>query len=467
MEDNIVIYKQEQLDGLTDKLKNNSISFASLINTDRELISNIPDIKLAIASANQNQKDLYYRYAILASVGWNKNDDVFDAVETWNAKNSPTDKQLNYNHDDSFIIGHMTEDFILDAEGKIVEVTEENKIPDKFDVGVGFVIYTTLEDEERSKAVSEIIDGIEKGEWFVSMECRFPNFDYAICDADGNQKTVARSKETSFLTKHLRAYGGSGEYQGHKVGRLLKNYFFSGIGIVKKPANSRSIIFDATDIKEFKSQGSINIKDTTKMEDDIKKLKAELDTAMQEVAALKKAKCEVDEEKMKNDKSKASEMDSKITELSAAKTTLEAELAKAKESLEKKSSEFNEIVAKATETKEALDKAEAKMLKIERVGKLTSAGVTQEAAESIYEQFSTVTEAQFDALVKVHSTKAKDVTSVTETVTTDFSKAEVESTVTNTQPVNDQETQSAKASQRVKALAAFVSQAIGNTKGDK
>ena len=466
MEDSIVIYKQEQLDGLTDKLKNNSISFASLINTDKDLISNIPDIKLAIASANQNQRDLYYRYAILASVGWNKNDDVFDAVETWNAKNSPTDKQLNYNHDDSFIIGHMTEDFVLDAEGKIIEPTDD-KIPDKFDVGVGFVIYTTLEDEERNKTVAEIIDGIEKNEWFVSMECRFPDFDYAVCDADGNQKTVARSKETSFLTKHLRAYGGSGEYQGHKVGRLLKNYFFSGIGIVKKPANSRSIIFDTKDVKEFKSQGSINIKDTTKMEEDFKRLKAELDVAMQEVAALKKAKVETDEEKMKNDKSKATEMDSKITELSAAKAALEAELAKAKENLEKKSSEFNEIVAKATETKEALDKAEAKMLKIERVGKLTSAGVTQEAAESIYEQFSTVTEAQFDALVKVHSTKAKDVTSVTETVTTDFSKAEVEQNVTNTQPVNDQETQSAKASQRVSTLRAFVSQAIGNTKGDK
>jgi hypothetical protein len=44
------------------------------------------------------------------------------------------------------------------------------------------------------------------------------------------------------LTKHLRAYGGTGEYENYKVGRSLRGISFSGKGLVNKPANPRSII---------------------------------------------------------------------------------------------------------------------------------------------------------------------------------------------------------------------------------
>jgi hypothetical protein len=44
-------------------------------------------------------------------------------------------------------------------------------------------------------------------------------------------------------------YGGEGVFNGHKIGRYLKNITFSGKGLTKKPANPESVIF--TDIELF------------------------------------------------------------------------------------------------------------------------------------------------------------------------------------------------------------------------
>ena len=47
-------------------------------------------------------------------------------------------------------------------------------------------------------------------------------------------RIVARNDESAFLTKHLRAYGGTGEYEGYKIGRSLRDISFSGKGLVSK-----------------------------------------------------------------------------------------------------------------------------------------------------------------------------------------------------------------------------------------
>ena len=75
------------------------------------------------------------------------------------------------------------------------------------------------------------------------MESLFKNFDYMLIK-DGQQSIITRSKETSFLTKYLRIYGGTGEYNGSRIYRLLRNFTFSGMALVTNPANARSIISD-------------------------------------------------------------------------------------------------------------------------------------------------------------------------------------------------------------------------------
>ena len=462
---NIIIYQSEIDDGLKDKINNNSFSFASCISNNKKTLVKLPELK-AVASANPNQPDLFYRYAILASVGWNKNDDIFDIQNTWAARQTPTDKQLNFNHDDSYIIGHMTDNFVLSQDGELIDSTA-TELPDRFDIGVGFVLYTLLEDEERNKQVAKIIEGIDEDKWFVSMECKFPDFDYGLIDSKGNHKTIARTKETSFLTKYLRIYGGTGSYDGHKIGRILKGFFFSGIGIVENPANERSIIFNSKELDSFKSQGSINLKKENNMtEEEAKRLQAQLDSAVAEIASLKKANEEFQ-------KAKASEVDTKLKEatevaeaakksakdMEDAKCASEKDKAKAEELLAQKNTELNELMAKANDLKTELDAIKSEKAKADRIAKLVGAGVEAAAAEEIYASFATCDDGQFDMLVKLNAkAKAPEGTETT-TEKPDFSKAKVDETPTH---VIQDEPETAKASERKGKLEAFFKSAIAS-----
>ena len=108
------------------------------------------------------------------------------------------------------------------------------------------VLYLKWDNPDFQKRIDDLIAGIARGQWFVSMECLLRNFDYALISPTGERKTIARSNESAWLTKHLRIYGGTGEYYGYKIGRLLRSFTFSGQGIVNNPANPKSIILPAT-----------------------------------------------------------------------------------------------------------------------------------------------------------------------------------------------------------------------------
>ena len=89
----------------------------------------------------------------------------------------------------------------------------------------------------------------------------FNGFDYAVIGPDNKHHVIARNNETAFLTQHLRSYGGTGSYQEHQVGRLLRNITFSGKGFVDRPANPESVIFDKNKVFEF-NNASISSKNT-------------------------------------------------------------------------------------------------------------------------------------------------------------------------------------------------------------
>lgn len=148
--------------------------------------------------------------------------------------------------------------------------------------------------------MAKIISEIEEDKWFVSMECLFAGFDYGVITPDGQHKTIARSEESSFLTKHLRSYGGTGEYEGHQLGRLLRSISFSGKGLVSNPANPRSVIINDTSLfkknNETYSITQSNIRENFNMaNEDIQLLQKQNDELR---AALNQAKS--DEEALKS-----------------------------------------------------------------------------------------------------------------------------------------------------------------------
>jgi uncharacterized protein (UPF0335 family) len=86
--------------------------------------------------------------------------------------------------------------------------------------------------------------GIEDGDLYVSMECFYKNFGYALrlSENDTNYKLIKRDQSNAYLTAHLKAHKGSGTvvYNGttYQIGRWLQGPSFSGQGIVSNPANT-------------------------------------------------------------------------------------------------------------------------------------------------------------------------------------------------------------------------------------
>ena len=253
------IYAQEIADGISERIKNDtSIAYCSqaVLTTETSSIQKLLD--KVQASSNPNQIDLYYLKSVLVSTGWNKNDDVFDPEQTWAARNTPEDKQFNLMHNENDIIGHITGCYVVDKDGNKVSANEYDVAPQEFDIVTEAVIYNSWTNPENRDRMSKIIAEIEEGKWFVSMECLFSGFDYSIKSQDGSTKVIARNEASAFLTKHLRAYGGTGEYEGYQVGRLLRDISFSGKGLVSKPANPRSVILDSSKAFSVESEKTIS-----------------------------------------------------------------------------------------------------------------------------------------------------------------------------------------------------------------
>lgn len=246
---NIPIYKNEIDLGLKNVIETNcSISYNSLVTVDTspniEIVKSIPAIQRATAE-NKGQLDLFYFKDIMATVCWNLNDDVITAYEMYCARHSAEDKQVNIGHNHKEIIGHNTGQYLVDTEGKVIsEDTPIDELPEKFHLVSSSVIYRYWKDKDYMDKINNIIQEIESDDnkWHVSLEALFSDFDYAVESEDSSYTIVPRNSETSFLTKHLRCYGGTGVFKNKRIGRVLKNIIFSGKGLTKIPANVESII---------------------------------------------------------------------------------------------------------------------------------------------------------------------------------------------------------------------------------
>ena len=286
------IYEKEISAGLEEIIKSTaSVAYSSPVSIyipskkQKENIKQIITANEAVAE-NQDQFDLYYLNSVLVSTGWNKNDDVFDQGETWTARETPVDKQFNFMHDESDIIGHITNSLVVDENGSEVS---DPKNAEKFDIVTSAVLYNSWSTPELKERMTKIISEIESNKWFVSMECLFNDFDYAVITPEGEHKVIARDDTSAFLTKHLRAYGGEGQYEGYTVGRLLRNIAFSGKGLVSNPANPRSVILN--DVDPFKGAQAEEINNSSFIQENedmsdtlrqqVEELKAELADAKQ------------------------------------------------------------------------------------------------------------------------------------------------------------------------------------------
>lgn len=394
---NMEIYKSEIEAGLSDLLQNNSVAYCAQANLHKgsieaaKVVISDVDVLEKVIAQNKDQMDLYYLESVLVSTGWNKNDDVFDPQETWAARNTPEDKQFNFMHNEDDIIGHITGSYVVDHEGN--HLSQEEK-PEQFDIITQAVLYTSWSGEEKRERMNKIIAEIEEGKWFVSMECLFPAFDYALQTAEGQTKIIERNEASAFLTKHLRAYGGEGTYENYRIGRLLRNLAFSGKGLVSKPANPRSIILDKSEyFDESKSQTlTISSIKEMKMSDhdkQIEDLRAELAEAKAANEALKE---QVVAEQQSEFEAKIQALEATIAEQAG---TIEAKDATIAEQAEAIKNGEEDMKNKMDELRE-MKKKEAKY---KRMAQLEEVGLDQESIEVTLANFEEVDDQVFDNLL--------------------------------------------------------------------
>lgn len=209
------------------------------------------DYRINPAQLDRMRSDnyLYVFDSILVSEGINKNRDYFSKDELWTARFSPEHKFINYNHNPEIIIGHTIGSKVVDDENNEVEDLEN--IQSTIHLMTKNILYKFYGKDtqlEKLRAISlGIIDDLESSDhsWFVSMECLMRTFDFMLVK-DDERIVVPNIEETSFLKAFMPQYNSAanGKYNNYDVYRLLKGITFVGQGIVKKPANPNSKIFD-------------------------------------------------------------------------------------------------------------------------------------------------------------------------------------------------------------------------------
>ena len=403
------IYKQEIDDGLQEALaKNNTLAWCSVAETYKPSATFKSSALDKLIAENQDQMDLYYLKSILVSTGWNKNDDVFDPKETWAAKDTPEDKPFNFMHNEKDIIGHITGNVAVDFDGAELDPTGES--PKQFNILTTSVIYTEWSDSEQRDRMNKIIAEIEDGKWFVSMECLFPNFDYALLDGSGQTSVVPRNEASAFLTKHLRSYGGNGIYDNYRVGRLLRNLSFSGKGLVSKPANPRSVILDGNktfDESEAKTITISSLKESKMSDSDkqITDLRAELAEAKAANKELQEQLTAGQQEELQGqiaelEASLASKQD-EVDKLTESVASLSSEKVTSAESMKELEENLSALADDLSSKEEALAAMQQKEIAAQRKLQLEEIGFEGEEAVATLEQFSELDDATFEQIIAV------------------------------------------------------------------
>jgi hypothetical protein len=429
------IFEQEKTDGLSEQLTASaSITYASAVAPSSD--HNKHNIKEIKSLASLNDSDLYYVQSILVSSSWNKNDDIFDKDEVWAARNTPEDKPTNLEHDEATIIGHITSNWPITEDGDLIDqTTATENLPEKYHILTGSVIYKGFSNIDLKNRADKLIAEIENGTKYVSMECFFKNFDYGLINkSTGEYKILPRNEATAYLTKYLRSYGGQGEHDDYKIGRVLRNITFSGKGFVDKPANPDSIIFtknmfedpDVKNLNEkiedlsiagvFDNQTNLNVENNIM---NLENIQAEVAELKNKIEAMTSSSVEVVSQLKDKVAALENEIKTKtqtIAELTAAQEAIAAEKEEAAKKNEEKMAKEDEDMKKtksdleaALETIAGYKAKEEEMVKKEKKMKRASAlmenGLDADAANATVDKFESMDDETFAAMTSLFAGK--------------------------------------------------------------
>ncbi len=208
---------------------------------------------LDLPDKKNKQPDLDYFSSVFVSSGTNLNNAHFLPSELVMAENSISAKAVDVEHVEDDIIGHIYDYAFTDKEGKRLVLSElQNKEiaslnKEDIHIEIASVVYKTR--------FPEIAQEVRSKNFKVSMEAYYQSHDIKI----GNTiMTTDEAQALGFDVANDELYGAlakvvkAGEIVDEgKIARVLRGICFSGVGIVKNPANPPSVILEtASDEQE-------------------------------------------------------------------------------------------------------------------------------------------------------------------------------------------------------------------------
>lgn len=213
-----------------------------------ELVEETEDLLKMVASVvempENRTADLMFFSGIFVSSGSNLNKAFFLPSELVKAAPSVNNKALDIEHEEDQIVGHIFSSKFIDNGGAELDLKELASMNEsqlntmEIDVVIGGILY-------RSR-FPKIAEEVSSGKWKLSMETYFQSFDVKIGNVIMTQKEaqVLGIDTGVVLGKMAKVLKKGKEIAEGQVLRVLRGLLFSGCGLVKNPANPRSIILE-------------------------------------------------------------------------------------------------------------------------------------------------------------------------------------------------------------------------------
>jgi hypothetical protein len=231
--------------------KYNSVTLEAEI----ELFEGTEELKQEVASVvpfpENKTPDMLFFSGIFVSSGENLNKAFFLPSELVKSHTTINNKALDIEHDETQIVGHIYSSAFVDRHGNKLDIitlqnmkqTELEKMD--IDVMIAGIIYKSR--------FPELANEVKENKWKLSMETYFQDYDVKIGDLIMSKKEAEALglASDSVLGRVARILRKGKELAKGEIARVLRNLMFSGCGLVKNPANPRSVILETANKKEL------------------------------------------------------------------------------------------------------------------------------------------------------------------------------------------------------------------------
>jgi hypothetical protein len=219
-----------------------------------ELFEGTEDIRQEVASVvkfpEDKTPDMLFFSGIFVSSGGNLNKAFFLPSELVKAHNTINNKALDVEHDESQIVGHIYSSAFVDRTGNkldidVLQSMKQDELENiDMDVMIAGIVYKSR--------FPELAEEVKEHKWKLSMETYFQDYDIKIGDLiiSRQEAEVLGLDSDDVLGRVARVLKKGKEIAKGEVDRVLRSLLFSGCGLVKKPANPRSIILETAKKKE-------------------------------------------------------------------------------------------------------------------------------------------------------------------------------------------------------------------------